>query len=103
MVNYLYGDIMDKDKKTKKNSNVKKKNSSKNNSASKKSSNVKKVNSPKKNTVVKKKTTKKSNYVRNNYYMFKMDTVFLNVFSIILLILAFMFFYLIYGKESINY
>ena len=56
----------------------------------------KKTNKKNKNNVVKK------NIVKKNYYMFKMNTVFLNVFSIFLLVLACLFFYFIYGKNSIN-
>ncbi len=40
--------------------------------------------------------------MKKNYYMFKMNTVFLNVFSIILIILMSLVFYLIYGQESMN-
>ena len=45
---------------------------------------------------------KKNNSTKKNYYMFKMNTLILNVFSIILLILMCLIFYIIYGKNSIE-
>ena len=39
--------------------------------------------------------------MKKNYYLFKMNTLFLNIFSIILLIIASYVFYLIYGSNSI--
>ncbi len=61
----------------------------------------KKTTDKKKKTATKKAIVKKT-VVKKNYYMFKMNTVFLNVFSIFLLVLAGLVFYFIYGKNSIN-
>ena len=40
--------------------------------------------------------------MKKNYYMFKMNTIFLNGFSFVLIILACLFFYLIYGDKSLD-
>ena len=40
--------------------------------------------------------------MKKNYYIFKMNTIFLNGFSIVLIIMMAMVFYLIYGKESMD-
>lgn len=40
--------------------------------------------------------------MKKNYYLFKMNTVFLNGFSLILILFCCFFFYLIYGSDSIN-
>ena len=47
------------------------------------------------------KTTKKT-YNKENYYLFKMNTVFLNSFSFVLIILCCLFFYLIYKDKSLE-
>ncbi len=44
----------------------------------------------------------KKTVVRRKYYLFKMNTVLLNVFSIILIILVCLIFYLIYGNNSLS-
>lgn len=53
----------------------------------------------KKEPVVKKETIETS---AKYYYMFKMNTVFLNAFSIILIVLCCLFFWLIYGNKSME-
>ena len=77
MINLNIGENMEKDDKKKE--------------VKKKKSNVKKTSNAKKKTEIKK-----------NYYMFKMNTSFLNGFSIVLMALATLVFYLIYGRESVN-
>ncbi len=49
----------------------------------------------------KKKTVKKK-YTRKNYYLFKMNTYFLNGFSLILIVLCTLFFILLYGSNSLE-
>ena len=38
--------------------------------------------------------------MKKSYYMFKLDTVFLNALSLILIVVAGLIFYLIYGSEA---
>lgn len=40
--------------------------------------------------------------VKKNYYLFKMDTRFLNWFSLVLILICFLIFYIIYGKNTID-
>ncbi len=55
------------------------------------------------NLKTKKKTVKtKRNYTKKYYYMFKMNTIVLNGFSLILIVLCSLFFYLLYGSNSLN-
>ncbi len=55
------------------------------------------------NVKTKKKTVKtKRNYTKKYYYMFKMNTIVLNGFSLILIVLCSLFFYLLYGSNSLN-
>lgn len=51
---------------------------------------------------VAKKTKEKRNYTKKSYYLFKMNTIFLNGFSLIIIVFCVMFFWLIYGNNSIN-
>ncbi len=55
-----------------------------------------------KKTTKKKSTEKKTTVVRKKYYLFKMNTLVLNGFSIILILLSCLIFYLIYGNNSMN-
>lgn len=54
----------------------------------------------KKNTNNNKKT--KKTYTRRNYYLFKIDTVFLNGISLVIIALCSIIFFLIYGSNSIK-
>ena len=40
--------------------------------------------------------------VKKNYYLFKMDTRFLNWLSLVLILICFLIFYIIYGKDTID-
>jgi len=75
---------------------VSKKSSKKTTTAAKKTTKVVKKKTEK--TTSKKKTT----VVRKHYYLFKMNTIFLNVFSAILILLSCQIFYLIYGNDSLK-
>ena len=48
------------------------------------------------------KTKVKRKYTKRYYYMFKMNTYFLNAFSLLLIFLCCLLFYIIYGNNSIN-
>lgn len=67
---------------------------------SKKKKVTKKSDTKSKSKVTKKKT--KRTYTRRYYYLFKMNTLILNAFSFLLIIVCCLFFYALYGKESIN-
>ena len=54
-----------------------------------------------KKSTSKKKVTKKK-YTKKSYYLFKMNTLFLNGFSLILIVLCALFFMLIYGNKTIE-
>ena len=71
-------------------------------STSKKSTSTKKSSVSKTSTAVKKTSHIETPIIQKYYYMFKMDTVLLNVLSIILLIAVGFAFYFIYGKNSIE-
>ena len=58
-----------------------------------------KSNTKKKST---KNNKKKTTVVRKYYYLFKMNTIVLNGFSIILILLSCLIFYLLYGNNSIR-
>ena len=47
-------------------------------------------------------TKTKRKYTKRYYYMFKMNTYFLNGFSLVLIAFCCLFFYLLYGNNSIN-
>lgn len=54
----------------------------------------------KKNSTEKTKTKRK--YTKKNYYLFKMNTYFLNGFSLVLIVAGCLLFYVIYGNNSIQ-